>query len=170
MSAPFTSESYDIAPATAERPQIALAPLMQEDVVPLADAFATMDPWARYDHPAAAMASYLETTEPGAPRFAVRCGGALAGAAGLRLSWLRGPYIQFVGLLAPCQRRGIGSAIIDWAEAQARAGKERNLWIAASEINTGAIRLYERLGFVQTAWLEDLVCDGFTEVLMRKRL
>ena len=35
----------------------------------------------------------------GAPRFAVWLGGKLAGAAGLRLNWLRGPYVQFLGVL-----------------------------------------------------------------------
>jgi len=55
-------------------------------------------------------------------------------------------------------------------EREARAAGERNLWVAVSEINTDAQRLYERHGFIQAARLDDLACDGRTEILMRKRL
>ena len=83
---------------------------------------------------------------------------------------MRGPYIQFLAVLPPYQRQGLGSAVVAWVEAQARLGEERNLWIAASEINTDARRLYEHLGFREVAKLDDLVCKGRAEILYRKRL
>jgi len=169
-SHPFSAESYEIAPARSDRPAVRLGPLSASEIAALAQAFASMEPWVSYAYPASAMVTYLAATEPGAPRFAVRCGDAIAGVAGLRLSWLRGPYIQLLALLAPFQRRGIGSAFLDWAEAEARTAGQRNLWIAASEINDDAMRLYERKGFAAVARLDDLVCEGFAEILMRKRL
>ena len=54
---------------------------------------------------------------------------------GLRLNWMRGPYVQFLAVLPPFQCQGLGTALLAWVEAQARAEGERNLWIAASEIN-----------------------------------
>ena len=68
------------------------------------------------------------------------------------------------------QRRGLGRTVLDWIEGEVRAIKERNLWVAASEINSDALRFYERHGFAQTARLDDLVYDGRTEILLRKRL
>jgi GNAT superfamily N-acetyltransferase len=168
--APFSAETYEIAPVDAGRPPVRLGPLAASEVPALAQALASLEPWVRYAYPASAMVTYLAATEPGAPRFAVRCGEELAGVAGLRLSWLRGPYIQLLALLAPFQRRGIGGAFLDWAEAETRKAGQRNLWIAASEINADAIRLYERRGFAAVAQLDDLVCEGFAEILMRKRL
>jgi ribosomal protein S18 acetylase RimI-like enzyme len=104
------------------------------------------------------------------PRKDLRREGEIAGGIGLRLNWLRGPYIQFLAVLPRFQCQGLGSAVIAWVEAQARTGDERNLWIAASEINTHARQLYERLGFREIAKLDDLVCDARAELLYRKRL
>ena len=109
-------------------------------------------------------------TEPGAPRLALLLDNALAGAAVVRPGWLRGPYLQFLAVVPGAQGRGIGSAFMAWMEREARDAKERNLWVAASEINTGAIRLYERQGFKQIATLDDLAWDGRAEIFMRKRL
>ena len=94
----------------------------------------------------------------------------MVGAAVIRPGWLRGPYLQFLGVVPGFQRRGLGGALLAWMEREARAAKERILWVAASEINTDAIRLYERHGFTQTAKLDDLAWDGRAEILMRKRL
>jgi ribosomal protein S18 acetylase RimI-like enzyme len=55
-------------------------------------------------------------------------------------------------------------------EREARAAEDRNMWVAASEINADAIRLYERHGFKETTRLDGLVCDDRTEILFRKRL
>jgi ribosomal protein S18 acetylase RimI-like enzyme len=102
--------------------------------------------------------------------LALSIDGAVAGAAVVRPGWLRGPYLQFLAVVPEAQGRGIGGALLAWMEREARGAKERNLWVAASEINTGAIRLYERFGFRQIATLDDLAWDGRAEILMRKRL
>ena len=115
-------------------------------------------------------AHFLAGHEPGAQRLALMLDGEIAGAAVVRPGWLRGPYLQFLAVVPAAQGRGIGSAFIGWMEREARAAKERNLWVAASEINTGAIRLYERQGFAPIAKLDDLAWDGRAEILMRKRL
>jgi diamine N-acetyltransferase len=168
-AAPFASLRYEVPVDGAEAPLI-MEPLPIEEAERLAAAFAAIDPWATYAYPASALATYLGGHEPGAPRFLLTFGGAIAGAMGLRLAWLRGPYIQFLALLPDFQRRGFGSAVLAWVEQETRNANERNLWVAASAINTDAIRLYERHGFRDVAWLDSLVCDGRSEILMRKRL
>jgi ribosomal protein S18 acetylase RimI-like enzyme len=176
MSAPATSAPpafsgprHEIASARGAAPFIA-QPMTEADAGPLAEAVSVLEPWRSYDYPAAKLADYLARHEPGALRFVLHYDGKLAGGMGLRLNWMRGPYVQFLAVLPPFQCQGLGSALLDWVEAQSRAVGERNLWIAASEINTHARRLYERLGFREVATLDDLVCDGRAEVLYRKRL
>jgi diamine N-acetyltransferase len=165
---PFAAARYEVD--ASERDPLVIAPLPEREARDLGEAFAAIDPWATYAYPAAALVAYLGKHEPGAPRFLLTCGGKVAGAAGLRLAWLRGPYIQFLALLPAFQRRGLGSRILGWLEGETRAAREGNLWVAASTINVDGIRFYERHGFAQVAQLDDLVFAGRTEILLRKRL
>lgn len=149
---------------------IALRPLDPPLVPALAAAFAAIEPWSVYPYPVSALATYLAGARPDAPVFAITVAGTVAGAAGLRLDWLRGPYIQFLGLLDDARGGGIGSVILSWIEAEARRSGARNLWVAASDFNAGALRFYTRHGFRPVADLPGLVRDDRTEVLLRKRL
>ena len=164
----FSLDSYELP--TPDGLALAVAPLAADDAQRLGLAFAAIDPWATYGYPASVLASFLATAEPGAPRFALVSAGKIAGAAVIRTAWLRGPYLQFLAVLPAHQGRGLGSAFLAWMEAEARAAQERNLWVAASDINADAIRFYERHGFKSTAVLDGLVYDDRTEILFRKRL
>jgi ribosomal protein S18 acetylase RimI-like enzyme len=170
MTAPasFGATRYEL-PLPGDR-NLILAPLTPAEGTRLGALFAAIDPWAAYGYPAVTLSAFLANPEPGARRLALMLGGETAGAAVVRPGWLRGPYLNFLAVVPGAQDRGIGGAFLSWIEREARAAKERNLWVAASEINTGAIRLYERHGFAQTAKLDDLAWDGRTEILMRKRL
>lgn len=136
----------------------------------LADQFAAMSPWSRYPFSAKALTAYLAQHEAGAPRYVIHANGQLAGALGLRLNWLRGPYVQFLGILPAHQRHGAGRAVMSQVITDARANTDRNVWVAASSFNADALRFYERLGFTRTALLDGLVQDGIDEVLLRLRL
>jgi diamine N-acetyltransferase len=172
MSEPaaFSAERYALEVAEEPSAALILTPLAEDEAAGLGAAFAAIDPWASYGYPAAALATYFGKREPDAPRFLLKFRNEVAGAMGMRCDWLRGPYLQFLGILPPFQRRGFGRTLLTWIEREARAAQERNLWVAASEINSDAIRFYERHGFAQAARLPDLVYDGRTEVLLRKRL
>lgn len=149
---------------------LVLGPLSVDDAHRLGEAVAAIEPWASYGYPATALCRFLAASEPGAPRFALSYEGSVVGGAVIRTAWLRGPYLQFLAILPDAQRRGLGRAFLEWFEQEARNAEERNLWVAASEINRDAIRFYERHGFEAAAHLADLVCDGRTEILFRKRL
>lgn len=60
--------------------------------------------------------------------------------------------------------------MLGWLEGEARAGRQRNLWVAASDFNTRARGFYAGHGFVEAATLDDLVTEGRAEILMRKRV
>lgn len=169
---PFTAPA-DLGHAVcagADAGRISLVTLPPDAVPALADAFAAMLPWKAYPFTASQLRAYLAKGEPGAPRYLVTVNGAAAGAMGLRLEWLRGPYLQFLGILPAFQGRGLGAAVLGWMEREARAAGQRNLWVAASDFNLDALRFYTRAGFVAAARIDDLVLDGRTEILLRKRL
>ena len=173
-AAPFALVGHD-AGQTSNGTALVLAPLDPSLASALAAAFAAMDPWAAYPYPADALAAYLAGGNDAAPLFAVAAAstdspGKVLGAVGLRLDWLRGPYIQFLGLLEEAQGSGIGGAVMAWIETQARRAGARNLWVAASDFNAGALRFYGRHGFTRIADLPGLVRDDRSEVLLRKRL
>jgi diamine N-acetyltransferase len=165
--APFADIRHEIAVPGGG---IVAEPMTGREAGPLAQAVAQLEPWRTYAYPADKLAAFLATHEPGAPRFLLRRDGEIVGGIVVRLNWMRGPYIQFLAVLPRYQCRGVGSAAVTWVDAQARLGGDRNLWIAASETNEPARRLYERLGFHEVAKLDNLVCDGRAEILYRKRL
>jgi diamine N-acetyltransferase len=136
----------------------------------LGAAFAAIDPWARYAYTASMLTAYLGNDENDAPRFEIVVDNELAGSIGVRRNWLRGPYLQFLGILPAFQHRGIGSVALDWFEGEARAAQAQNLWVAASDFNARALAFYERRGFDRVATLEDFVVDNSAEILLRKRL
>jgi GNAT superfamily N-acetyltransferase len=160
----------DIAPRTAGEARISLTPVTREAASALGSSLAAMDPWARYPYSPEALARYLFARELSAPRYAIHAGETLVGAIGLQRDWLRGPYIQFLAFLPEAQGKGYGTRILQWCEEQAVSSQARSLWVAASDFNADAIRFYERFGFQCTAVLDDVVKDGFNEVLMRKKL
>lgn len=184
MPADWETREHVLAPSFEDPPELrrenaanpagqvlpTLRPLAPAMAGELAARFAAMDPWAAYGYPANRLAAYLGGQEPGAPRFAVCLGPAVAGAAGLRLAWLKGPYLQFLGLLPEHQGRGLGGTVLHWLEREAREGLGPNVWVCVSEMNRRAFAFYRRHGFEHAAALPELVCPGKVELLLRKRV
>lgn len=56
-------------------------------------------------------------------------------------------YVSELSVRSTERGRGVGSALLAWAEQQARDAGRDELRIGAVAINHGARRLYERLGF-----------------------
>lgn len=151
-------------------PRVMLADMTDDAAAPLGAAFAQIEPWSVYPMSADALTAYFATDEAGAPRYAIRVGDDLAGAIGLRLNWMRGPYLQVLGVLPEWQGKGIGRLVLTWFELAARSRGDRNLWVAVSDFNPGATRFYQRFGFERVADLADLIRDGKTEILLRKQI
>lgn len=132
--------------------------------------FAGIDPWARLGYKAEALSGYLGTLEKTAPRYAIMIGNEVAGVVGVRLNWLRGPYIQFMAVLPDYQKRKLGSAFLAWLAHEAKRHREQNIWVMASTFNDGALRFYEASGFERAGEVPDLVAPGTVEVMLRRRL
>ncbi len=166
-SAPFRADRYDVGFVGHW-----LSPVSTEEADALGHKLAMIDPWARYGTSAAHLSTLFRPTTDGGIRLAVRSTDPSTpiGVVVIRHPWLTGPYMQFLAVLPSHQRQGLGASVIDWFEAQARAGGSRNLWICAASFNASAQRLYVAKGFTQVALLDDLIKPGFDEVFMRKRL
>lgn len=141
-----------------------------DELAALGEIFSALDPSATYRVSPQTLAGYYAAIEPGAPRFKIKLDKETAGILGLRLAWLRGPYLQYLAVVPRFQGRRIGTRLLAWFEHEARARSERNIWICASAFNEGAARLYQRHGFEIVAALDGLVADPHIELLMRKRL
>lgn len=131
---------------------------------------AAIPPWSTMTYPASGLTAFLTRRDDASRRFVIVSGGAVAGVLAIRWPWLMGPYLELLGLTPPFQGRGLGAAALDWMEGEAARAGARWLWLLASSFNARAIAFYERRGFARVAPLDDLVADGFTELLMRKRL
>ncbi|MDR3497501.1 MAG: GNAT family N-acetyltransferase [Ancalomicrobiaceae bacterium] len=168
--APFSAESYELK--ALGDPSTVVARLVE--ATPLAEAIGElvsgMDPWRRGGRTAAVMTERFRKTDPSAHRFAVVAPDTvLLGAVIVRHPFMKGPYLETLGLIAEARRQGIGRAVIDWM-AEEVAGEERNLWLCVSRWNAPARRFYERMGFVEIGIIPDLALAGTDEVFMRKTI
>jgi len=76
-------------------------------------------------------------------------------------------YIQTVLVAPDAQGKGIGTQLVEFAED--RIFRESpNVFLCVSSFNSGARRLYERLGYRYVGELSDYVVRGHSELLFRK--
>lgn len=149
---------------------VSLVRLPMSEATSLGIAFAAIDPWAKYPYPASSLAAYFTQGDHNTPMLALRIDDRTAGVVGLRLNWLCGPYLQFLGLLPPNQSLGLGTMALNWIDAQTRLMGQRNVFVAASDFNTSARRFYERHGFATVGTLKGLVREDRDEILLHKKL
>ena len=79
------------------------------------------------------------------------------------------PYIKSVGVAESYRDRGIGAALVSFAEELFKQ-KSRHLFLCVSSFNGKARTFYERLGYGVIGKLEDHIIEGESEILMYKRI
>jgi len=96
--------------------------------------------------------------------------GQRAGVVVLQDKGLAGsPYLKSIAVSPELRGRGVGSALLDFAEGRWR-GEARWFFLCVSSFNERARELYERRGYEVVGELPDQVVDGASEIVMRKRL
>ena len=160
-SQPFAESSYALSHGQLR--------LLQENEIPfIAAALAAMDPWKALNYPAADLARYLQSIDPALRRYAAySSAGSLVGVICVRYPWLRGPYLELLGLTADHQGLGLGGELLEWFTQQARLCA-RNAWVVVSVFNRRAHKFYQRHGFTEVGVIEGLVKPGYQEILLRK--
>jgi ribosomal-protein-alanine N-acetyltransferase len=137
----------------------------REEAEACARMMAQTEPWItlRRDYPACLRVVLDETRE----RYVAYDADRLAGLLVLNVRGAFVGYIQTVCAAPEHRGRGVGSALVTFAEARIFRD-HRNVFICVSDFNPGARRLYERLGYRLVGELTDYVVAGRSELLLRK--
>jgi ribosomal protein S18 acetylase RimI-like enzyme len=105
--------------------------------------------------------------DPGRESYVARVGTEIVGFLILNMEGAFTGYIQTICVAPEHQNRGIGSALVGFAEERIWRDSP-NVFLCVSDFNLGARRLYERLGYRVVGELTDYVIEGKSELLMRK--
>lgn len=93
-----------------------------------------------------------------------------AGVSGFIVLDMRGTfagYIQSICVRQDLRGRGLGSALLRAAERRIFASSP-NVFLCVSSFNTGALRLYRRLGYEVVGTLSGFIVREHDEILLRK--
>lgn len=112
-------------------------------------------------------ASLAILRDPTRESYVGRRGTELVGFIVLNMAGALVGYIQTVCVAPEYRGRGIGSALVRFAEERIWDDAP-NVFLCVSDFNAAARRLYERLGYAVVGELKDYVVAGHSEILMRK--
>jgi GNAT superfamily N-acetyltransferase len=133
----------------------------------VAEMLAVSEPWASLEFSAASLASYLRRDDAALRQYLVSVDGNVAGVICVRHPWLRGPYIELLGISPDYRGKGIGKQVLSWVETEARL-EAKNLWVLTSSFNHQALNFYQNLGFHPIGPIQGLVTPEHDEILLRK--
>ena len=163
MNRPFNQSRVPLTRCVLKRS------LSTNDAELLSTAFAQSEPWLTLGISSTGLKNYLLRDDASLYRYVVQVDNQIAGIICLRYPWLRGPYIELLGLIETYRGHGIGTELLAWLENEARP-QTNNVWLVASEFNASALRFYQAHGFQQIGRIEGLVHPDYDELLLRKRL
>lgn len=146
-----------------------LVPLQEGDAELIASQMVNMEPWRTLNYAVAPLKAYLAAPDPSLQRYAVWADNAVCGVIAVRYPWLRGAYLELIGVFPDRQQRGLGRALLAWLERETEA-RAANLWVLVSSFNHAAKRFYLRRGFHEIGAIDALVSAQSTELLLRKVL
>ena len=135
------------------------------DLGACADLMASSEPWLTLGQGPIESLRYFQF--PHRERYIATLGERLVGFLVLNFQGPFVGYLQAICLAPDCRGRGLGSALVAFAED--RIFREHpNVFLCVSSFNPGARRLYERLGYAVVGDLPDYLVAGPSETLMRK--
>ena len=140
-----------------------------DEVAACARIMSSSEPWItlRRDY----NASLAAMRDPSREAYVARLEGE-ADVIGFLVLSMRGAfvgYIQSVGVRDDWRGRGLGTALLAFAESRIFT-ETPNAFICASSFNERARALYERLGYEVVGELRDYIVRGHSEWLLRKSI
>ncbi len=146
---------------------VAIEPARDPDYEWCAGVMAATDPWITLGRDLDGCRKAVR--RPGAELYIARRRGEPVGFILLHPTGAMGqPYVASVATAEAARGQGVGRRLLDFAEH--RYPGARSLFLCVTDFNTGARRLYERVGYEVVGELKDYVVAGHSEILMRKRL
>jgi ribosomal protein S18 acetylase RimI-like enzyme len=162
-SHPLSATSYRLANCELRLLESGLAE-------PIAEQLARLHPWLTLGYSATGLRNYLSSDDAHLKRYAIMQAGEVAGVVCVRYPWLRGIYLELIGIFPPAQQRGIGGQVMKWLENQVNGQSNGNVWALVSEFNWPARQFYQHCGFVTIGVIDSLVKKDFNEILVRKQV
>ncbi len=101
--------------------------------------------------------------------FVAELGGRVVGYAAARVISFRG-HIIVIAVHPSFRRLGIGMALMLVLENELRRRRALEAWLEVRASNTGAMRFYRRLGYVEKSVLRGYYSDGEDAVVFSKML
>lgn len=147
-----------------------IRPALPSDVPALARLMAGDPLWQRYGVTEASAARRLaEGLAAGATIAVAEEGGAALGFVWYvaRGAFARSGYIMLLGVQPWARGRGVGRALMEYAEAALFADAP-DIFLLVSDFNLAAQAFYRRLGYEQVGAISGYVVDGITELVFRK--
>jgi diamine N-acetyltransferase len=144
-------------------------PFTDAQALAVAEMLSMSEPWVSLKFSATSLVGYLMRDDPALRRYVVSVEGSLAGVICIRHPWLRGPYIELLGVFPDYRGKGLGKQVLAWAETEARR-ESKNLWVLTSSFNHQALSFYQSLGFYPIGPIQGLVSPEYDEILLRKSL
>ncbi len=106
---------------------------------------------------------------PGGELYVARRGEQPLGFILLHPTGMAGqPYVALVAVAAEARGAGVGARLLAFAERRYPAAQ--HIFLCVTNINEGARRLYERIGYSKVGEIPDFSGPGFSELIMHKRL
>ena len=128
-----------------------------------------IEPWSKIPSSEQSLTHHFKSDDPALNRFAVYYDDVCVGAVSVRYPFLKGPYLELLGLSLDVQGIGIGSRLMQWFENEAPP-PARSLWLLCSDFNRSGLEFYEQQGFKRVSIIEDVYADGLKDFLMRKQI
>ena len=129
-----------------------------------------MEPWMSLGYSDKTLSGFLRRAAAGGQVLFARAPGARRplGVLVLQPGVLLGDFVALLAVRPDVAGQGVGRVLMEHADSRT-FGVRRWLFVSADAGNDGALRFYRKLGFVRVGRLPDLVRDGHTEILLRKR-
>lgn len=125
------------------------------------------EPWITLGRDEAACLALMQ--HPDREQYVALEAGTVVGLLVLSLRGALSGYLQSVCVAPAARGRGVGTALVRFAEA--RIFREfPNVLLCVSSFNDGARRLYERMGYTYVGELTDYIVRGHSELLYRKTI
>lgn len=102
-------------------------------------------------------------------RYLATWGGQAAGFLVLNMQGAFIGYVQLVGVAANVRGKGVGRALIEFAEDRIFRVTP-NVFICVSDFNRDARTFYEKLGYSKVGELKDFLVAGRAEIILRKTI